>query len=85
MIFGKCSNCRADVGPHNSHDIKVLNDGSPLSGLYFTHSRDDCHSTGFLPLREVEARANLKANGDPFRGLEIEWYQERLKELKNAK
>jgi len=86
MIFKKCSACSKELGPHNSHDIKLFIDpapgGSALSGLYFTHSREDCHSTNFLPLREIKARSELKANGDPWRQIEIDWYKQRLEEVK---
>jgi hypothetical protein len=74
MIFKTCSNCGLPVGPDNSEKIEITG-----LGLWFTHSY--CHGTGFIPLAEVKARAEQPARGNPFKGLEIEWYKNRLKEL----
>jgi hypothetical protein len=74
MIFKPCPKCGIDIGPHNTQDIKM-----DIFGLYFTHV--ECHGTGFLSLTQIQERAQEKAKGDPFKQLEIEWYQERLKEL----
>ena len=62
------------VGPQNAERIKI----TPL-GLWFTHTY--CHSTGFIALADVEDRATRPAQGNVFKALEIEWYQQRLKEL----
>lgn len=77
MIFAKCS-CGKDVGPHNAHNVIVNG-----AGLWFTHSREDCHSTGLIRIKTVEARAAEKAEGNPIKALEIEYYQKLLNDLKN--
>lgn len=74
MIFKKCANCGAPVGPHNTERISINE-----VGLWFSHP--DCQGTGLLKLEVVKYRAGKFAHGDPFKGLEIDYYKERLNEL----
>ncbi len=77
MIFKQCSKCNKDLGPHNCERIQ-LNE----IGLWMHHT--ECKGTSVLPLAEVQRRSEEKANGNPFKQIEIDYYKQRLESLKHG-
>jgi len=77
MIFKKCT-CGVDLTPASVMKISMTE-----LGLWMTCI--ECHSTPIIRMAEVVRRSEEKANGDPFKQLEIDYYKERLSEWQQKK
>lgn len=73
MIFKKCT-CGVDLGLASAEKIKVNS-----LGMWF--SCRACNSTAIITVKELRERAHAKADGDPFKALEAEYFAERFKEV----